>query len=74
MSVMSERHDDLVTIRNILLGQRKVAADTAFDLKIRGCNIEAAGWDIKVGSINDVLLEIEASGVQWPDNVEVLHG
>jgi hypothetical protein len=69
MGRMGDAHQDLMSIHQILLGQRKVAYDTALDLKIRGCKVEAIGYDIKVGTINDLLLEFEAAGVVWPDNV-----
>lgn len=67
MGIMSERHDDLVTIRNILLGQRKVAQDVT---RNRGNPSEArAFYQSRIECINDLLFEIEAAGIVWPDNV-----
>lgn len=65
MSRMSELHDDLTSIHQILLGQRKVAQDQV-DSYDTGGESEAS---IRVSCINDLLLEFEAAGVVWPDNV-----
>ena len=65
MSRMAEIHADLGTIHAILLGQRKVA-------QTNGDNAESGGedhWYSRVDCINDLLLELEAAGVVWPDNV-----
>lgn len=71
MSRMSEVHDDLTTIRSIMLGQRKVAHDSiphGEDITEK-CYLQG-----RVDAINDLLLEFEAAGIQWPDNVVTLHG
>lgn len=62
MSRMSELHDDLETIHAILLGQRQQAV----------LNYQNSGESFYQGTIrciDDLLLEFEAAGIQWPDNV-----
>jgi hypothetical protein len=67
MSKLAEVHDDLSTIHAILLGQRQVAQNA---MKSCGFNrVESAIQHAKIETINDLLLEIEAAGVVWPDNV-----
>lgn len=68
MSRMSEQHDDLSTIHAILLGQRKVAQD-----KIKEGGAFSTFWRTRRDAIDDLLLEIEAAGVVWPDNVVELN-
>lgn len=68
MSRMSELHDDLAQIHVILLGQRKVAADR---MKSFGYGTFADINTVEV--IDDLLLEFEAAGVVWPDNIVELH-
>lgn len=75
MSRMSELHDDLTHIHQILLGQRKVAAD-AVDRLVKAGSQNQYTYDLlnrKIDVIDDLLLEIEAAGVVWPDNVVELH-
>jgi len=70
MSRMSEQHQDLSTIHAILLGQRKVAqdhADRAWTEAIKNL------WLEHVETFDNLLLEIEAAGVVWPDNVVELN-
>lgn len=75
MGIMSERHDDLVTIRNILLGQRKVAQSGLDRATARNDHENVLTiWQVRIECINGLLLEFEAAGIVWPDNVEVLHG
>ena len=71
MSRMSELHDDLTSIHQILLGQRKVAQDGADKTRMNS-DVEPAihaMWTGRIECINDLLLEFEAAGVVWPDNV-----
>ena len=72
MSRMSEVHQDLEAIHQILLGQRKVAALNTS--KSTSSPDAYTYWNSKVGCINDLLLEIEAAGVVWPDNVVDIGG
>lgn len=71
MSRMSEVHDDLASIHAILLGQRKVAqAQKDYyspNADVQHC--EYTEWSARVACIDDLLLEFEAAGVVWPDNV-----
>lgn len=70
MSRMSEAHQDLESIHNILLGQRQVAANTLARVAITGTSGEIIKeLSDRVQTINNLLLEIEAAGVVWPDNV-----
>lgn len=64
MGRMSDVHQDLESIHQILLGQRKVLATT----KVPGfwANRELAA---RIETIDNMLLEFEAAGIQWPDNV-----
>lgn len=77
MSRMSELHDDLSTIHAILLGQRGVAQDAIIMLEdshktvLMSC---VESLKTRVACIDDLLLEFEAAGVVWPDNVVTLHG
>lgn len=64
MSRMSEQHDDLTTVHAILLGQRKVAQD-----KLNEGGAFSTFWRTRRDAIDDLLLEFEAAGVVWPDNV-----
>lgn len=78
MSAMSELHQDLSTIHAILLGQRRVAQIGAKCLGAlvqpsAQAQIEAIEYRARVEAINDLLLEFEAAGIVWPDNVEELH-
>lgn len=75
MSLMSELHDDLSTIHAILLGQRQVAMDVvtkhnmADSIKDRLPYPALLMMRARVQCIDDLLLEFEAAGVVWPDNV-----
>lgn len=70
MSRMSEQHDDLSTIHAILLGQRKVAIEESFKAERAGKLTKHVQELIdRANTITDLLLEIEAAGVVWPDNV-----
>lgn len=67
MSVMSELHSDLTTIHQILLGQRKVAQEQWSNTHVHHpLKLRLGG---KIECIDDLLLEIEAAGVKWPDDV-----
>lgn len=57
---------ELKTIHQILLSQRQVASDNA---KSSAGLLTSMAWGHRVEVINDLLLEIEAAGVVWPDNV-----
>lgn len=75
MSRMSEVHQDLESIHQILLGQRKVAQDLA-DKHEHWNDVECCRWKeqvARVQCIDDLLLEFEAAGVVWPDNVVELN-
>ena len=73
MSRMSELHADLGTIHSILLGQRKLAQDQ-INLYRKTNNYSLCGdCLVRVETINDLLLEFEAAGVVWPDNVVSLN-
>ena len=67
MSRMSEVHQDLVSIHQILLGHRKVAQKLWDKTHVNSTNKMWLGG--KIVCIDDLLLEIEAAGVNWPDNV-----
>lgn len=70
MSRMSEAHQDLETIHNILLGQRKVASDALIKLANNGgTQYDSDRLNHKLDVIDDLLLEFEAAGVVWPGNV-----
>lgn len=62
---------ELKTIHQILLGQRKVAQNLMTNLISGESKLYQAG---KVVAIDNLLLEIEAAGVVWPDNVVSLEG
>lgn len=68
MSRMSELHDDLSTIHAILLGQRKAATDR---IKVTSYydTFTMDALEHRIDVIDDLLLEFEAAGVVWPDNV-----
>lgn len=66
MSRMSELHADLGTIHQILLGQRKVAS-TLF--KRTGGAVTEVECQARLDCIDELLLEMEAAGVVWPDNI-----
>ena len=66
MSRMSDCAQDLESIHNILLGQRKVASDNA---KNANGPLAKAAFYQRVEVIDDLLLEFEAAGVVWPGNV-----
>lgn len=79
MSRMSQLHDDLSTIHAILLGQRK-GAQRKIDAMIKSWGMpiceKSAMFSIfleRAQCIDDLLLELEAAGVVWPDNVVGLH-
>lgn len=67
MSVMSEAHQDLESIHNILLGQRKVQDAIVWDVKMD--ELQRCLAAAKVTCINDLLLEFEAAGIVFPTNV-----
>jgi len=69
MSRMSEVHQDLESIHNILLGQRQVAINALrrFNALKEGPSINDLRTKIQV--IDDLLLEFEFAGVVWPGNV-----
>lgn len=75
MSRMSEQHDDLSTIHAILLGQRQ-GAQRKVDSMSRQWGLAICGKSAmfslfleRIQTIDDLLLEFEAAGVVWPDNV-----
>ena len=68
MSRMSEVHNDLASIHAILLGQRKVATNHKKNLYMGGSN-DFIEVNARINCINNLLLEFEAAGVVWPDNV-----
>jgi len=72
MSRMSEQHQDLSTIHAILLGQRQVAADNLRAARIN-TPLEVSMYMSRIECIDDLLLEFEAAGVVWPDNVVELN-
>ena len=81
MSIMSELHQEasdneryLESIHNILLGQRKVAQGRIDSLSRMGSrNPENyRDFNTRIACISDLLLEFEAAGVVWPDNVVTL--
>jgi hypothetical protein len=65
---MSDAHQDLESIHNILLGQRQVAT---IALKEAQANtpLEVPSYTARIECIDDLLLEFEAAGVVWPTNV-----
>lgn len=72
---MSDQHQDLESIHNILLGQRKVAQDALTRLVKSGSHNQYT-YDLlnrKVDVIDDLLLEFEEAGVVWPTNVVELN-
>lgn len=76
MSHMSEVHQDLESIHNILLGQRKVAQDQINKLTESHKTVLLSvvqGLESRIECINDLLLEFEAAGVVWPGNVVELN-
>ena len=75
MSRMSELHDDLSQIHAILLGQRKVAIKQARAFSINA-DVDPSPFAKALGMvecIDNLLLEFEAAGVVWPDNIVELH-
>ncbi len=71
MARMSDCAQDLESIHNILLGQRQVATD---QLKNTLCHSRSAlVLSGRIQCIDDLLLEFEAAGVVWPDNVVSLN-
>lgn len=72
MSVMSEVHQDLETIHNILLGQRKILRDQHKKI-MEQSGLFKDELRFKVDCINDLLLEFEAAGIEWPSNVVELN-
>lgn len=71
MSRMSEVHQDLESIHQILLGQRKIATLSARAAAINA-DVDLASFAKYLGQvecIDNLLLEFEAAGVVWPDNV-----
>jgi hypothetical protein len=71
MSVMSEVHSDLCQVHTILLQQRAIA-NLALNKQAKGSEL-ALMLSVRIDCLNDLLLEFEAAGIVWSDNVEVLH-
>lgn len=71
---MSDVHQDLGSIHNILLGQRQVLHNQRQSAYMGGSN-DFAVVDAKIETIDNLLLEFEAAGVVFPSNVvEFPHG
>jgi hypothetical protein len=68
MSRISEQHDDLSTIHAILLGQRKVIVKQRENAYMNGA-MNLSDYNTRIEVIDNLLLEFEAAGVVWPDNV-----
>lgn len=78
MSRMSELHhtlsqacEDLTHIQQIMLGQRKVAQDHLVEAR-KHTPLEVPLYMARIECINDLLLEFEAAGVEFPTNVVTL--
>lgn len=69
---MSDAHQDLESIHNILLGQRKVITIQRNNAYMNG-SMELGVYDARIQVIDDLLLEFEAAGVVWPGNVVELN-
>lgn len=69
MARMSDCAQDLESIHNILLGQRKVAQDQFNKLHHSQQPRQSIEWGARIQCIDDLLLEFEAAGVVWPGNV-----
>lgn len=71
MSRMSELHDALGTIHTLMLGARKLAVH-GVDMTSMNADVnpvDHAIWTGRLAAIEDLILEFEAAGVEWPDNV-----
>lgn len=71
MSRMSEMYDDLTSIHQILLGARKLAVHGK-DMTSMNADVNPTDhgiWTGRLAAIEDLILEFEAAGVEWPDNV-----
>lgn len=67
MGRMSDLHDDLTSIYTLIMDHRANAIQcirTAVSLED---TLEANKWRLKVEALDDLLIEIEAQGIQWPD-------
>lgn len=73
MSVMSEVHDSLCQVHAVLLGQRAIA-NLAHSQQADPTSQLSLMLVVRIDTINDLLLELEAAGIVWPDNIEVMHG
>lgn len=60
--------DHLTHIQQIMLGQRKVAQDNLVEAR-KNTPLEVPLYMARIECINDLLLEFEAAGVEFPTNV-----